>query len=54
MFLLAGVLFVYVAGATLGGLTLLHWGLNALFVPLCALAVIIAADLVRPIYAPET
>jgi uncharacterized membrane protein YoaK (UPF0700 family) len=52
--LLAGVWCVYIAGAVCGGLLLLHWGLNALLVPLLALAVVIAADLVRPIYAPET
>lgn len=51
--LLAGVWGIYIVGAVAGGLAMQRWDLNALALPLLALAAIIAVDVTRPIYAPE-
>ena len=47
--LLGAIWCAYALGAILGGYAELHWALRSLLFPLCALAAVIALDLLRPI-----
>ncbi len=51
--LLAGIWVAFIVGGVAGGFAFKQWYLNALALPLAALACVIAADLIRPIGLPD-
>lgn len=52
MLLYGGVWVGYVCGAVLAGVAELRWAARSLLLPLCGLLLVIALDLVRPIFVP--
>jgi len=48
--LMTGIWSAFLLGATFGGFAVVHWGINAIDLPVVILAVIIAVDVRQPIY----